>query len=143
MSDRFFPVQNSTLSADALAERVLKRYHLSGQAVCRFFRKGICDTYRIEAGGAEYYLKVYRFGRRMRRDVTEEVRLLNYLDRHGVSVARPVMRKDGLYVNHLAAPEGLRMTQKTVISKPMALWWRACISVPTTCVGHTGEITWT
>ena len=108
MSDRLFPVQNSTLSTDALAERVLKRYHLSGQAVCRFFRKGICDTYRIEAGGAEYYLKVYRFGRRMRRDVTEEVRLLNYLDRHGISVARPVMRKDGLYVSRLAAPEGLR-----------------------------------
>ncbi|MFC1716831.1 phosphotransferase enzyme family protein [Candidatus Poribacteria bacterium] len=108
MNNRLFPIQNSTLSADALAERVLKRYHLPGQAVCRFFRKGICDTYRIEAGGVEYYLKVYRFGRRTRRDVTEEVRLLNYLDGHGIFVARPVMRKDGLYVNRLAAPEGTR-----------------------------------
>ena len=108
MSRQLFPVQNSTLSADALAERVLKKYRLPGRAVCRFFRKGICDTYRIEAGNEEYYLKVYRFGRRTKRDVSEEVRLLNYLSRHGVSVARPVKRKDGLYVNRLAAPEGSR-----------------------------------
>lgn len=108
MNRRLFPVQNSTLSADALAERVLKRYRLPGRAVCRFFRKSICDTYRIESGGEEYYLKVYRFGRRTQRDVGEEVRLLNYLGRHGVSVACPVVRKDGLYVSRLVAPEGSR-----------------------------------
>jgi len=108
VSDRLFPVQNSTLSAHALVERLLRKYQLPGQAVCKFFRKGICDTYKVEAGGAGYYLKVYRFGRRTKMDVTEEVRLLNYLDEHGVSIARPVMRKDGLYVNRLAAPEGPR-----------------------------------
>jgi Ser/Thr protein kinase RdoA (MazF antagonist) len=101
-------VQDSTLSADALAESVLKRYRLPGQAVCRFFRKGICDTYRVEAGDWEYYLKVYRSVRRTRMDVTEEVRLLNHLAANGVSVASPVMRKDGLFVNRLAAPEGTR-----------------------------------
>jgi len=108
VSRRLFPVQDSTLSAEALAERVLKRYRLSGRVVCRFFRKGICDTYRVEAGDQEYYLKVYKFARRTRMDVTEEVRLLNDLAANGVSVARPVMRQDGRYVNRLAAPEGAR-----------------------------------
>ena len=108
MSQRLFPVQDSTLSAEALSERVLKRYRLPGQAVCRLFRKGICDTYRAVAGGQEYYLKVYRHARRTRMDVTEEVRLLNYLAEHGISVARPVKRRDGLYVTRLEAPEGSR-----------------------------------
>ena len=108
MNRRLFPVQDSTLSAEALAERVLKRYTLAGGVVCRFFRKGICDTYRIEASDQEYYLKVYRYGRRTRMDVTEEVRLLNHLAANGVSVARPVMRQDGHYVSRLAAPEGTR-----------------------------------
>jgi Ser/Thr protein kinase RdoA (MazF antagonist) len=103
-----FPVQDSTLSAEALAERVLKRYSLSGRVVCRFFRKGICDTYRVEAGDQEYYLKVYKYGRRTRMDVTEEVRLLNHLAANGVSVAKPVMRQDGHYVSRLEAPEGAR-----------------------------------
>ena len=108
MSRQLFPVQNSTLSAEALALRVLKRYRLSGKVVCRFFRKGICDTYRVDAGDKEYYLKVYRAVRRTRTDVSEEARLLNHFAENGVSVARPVMRQDGRYVNQLAAPEATR-----------------------------------
>ena len=108
MNPRSFPVQESTLSAEALTERVLNKYSLSGRVVCRFFRKGICDTYRVVAGEREYYLKVYRYARRTRMDVTEEVRLLNYLAAHGISVAKPVKRQDGLYVSRLAAPEGTR-----------------------------------
>ncbi|MGC9467240.1 MAG: phosphotransferase enzyme family protein [Anaerolineae bacterium] len=103
-----FPVQDSTLAAQALAERVLSRYDLSSGAVCRLFRKGICDTYRVETPDRLYYLKVYRHGRRTRLDVTEEVRLLNHLAKHDISVARPVMRLDGRYVSRLAAPEGTR-----------------------------------
>ena len=108
MNRSSFPVQDSTLSATALAERVLKRYDLPSRSVCRFFRKGICDTYRVEAGSREYFLKVYKSGRRTKLDVSEEVRLLNYLAAHAVSVARPVRRRDGLYVSRLAAPEGIR-----------------------------------
>lgn len=103
-----FPVQDSTLSAKALAESVLSQYDLPGQPICHFFRKGICDTYRAAAGDREYYLKVYRHARRSRLDVMEEVRLLNYLAANGVSVARPVVRQDNSYVNELAAPEGVR-----------------------------------
>ncbi|MCJ7738756.1 MAG: phosphotransferase [Anaerolineae bacterium] len=108
MNQRVFPVQDSTLSAEALAERVLKRYDLAGAVVCRFFRKGICDTYKVETSDQAYYLKVYKHGRRTRTDVTEEVRLLNHLAANGVSVAKPVMRQDGHYVSQLAAPEGTR-----------------------------------
>lgn len=103
-----FPVQDSTLSAVALAERVLTAYNLPGQPSCRLFRKGICDTYRVDAGGETYYLKVYRHGRRTRLDVAEEVRLLNYLAAGGVAVAKPVARADGEAVTDLAAPEGAR-----------------------------------
>lgn len=108
MSLPLFPAQNSTLSAEALAESVIRRYRLPGRVVCRFFRKGVCDTYKIEADDEEYYLKVYMYGLRTKKDVTEEVRLLNHLDHYGVSVAWPVVREDGLYVSRLAAPEGTR-----------------------------------
>ncbi len=110
MSHRLFPVQDSTLSADALAEKLPVQYALPGIVQCRFFRKGICDTYRVFAGDQRFYLKVYKHGRRNQTDVTEEVRLLNHLAADGVSVAKPVMRNDGQYVSHIAAPEGERYT---------------------------------
>lgn len=51
-----FPVQDSTLSATAIAERVLTKYDLPAAAQCHFFRKGICDTYRVQANKQEYFL---------------------------------------------------------------------------------------
>lgn len=108
MNRQLFPVQDSTLSAEALAESVLTEYDLPGQIVCRFFRKGICDTYKVEAGDRTYYLKVYKHARRSRMDVFEEVRLLNHLAANGISVAKPVIRPDGQYVIRLDALEGVR-----------------------------------
>ncbi len=106
--NHLFPVQDSTLAANALAEMVRLNYALPGTVQCRFFRKGICDTYRVFAGDQTYYLKVYKQGRRDQTAVAEEVHLLNYLAADGISVARPLKCSDGQYVNCLAAPEGTR-----------------------------------
>ena len=103
-----FPVQNSTLAESAIGEWVRDAYGLSDPISCQFFRKGICDTYRIAARGAEYFLKVYRHGRRSRLDVAEEVRLMNHLADRGVAVAKPMDKRDGAFVSELAAPEGPR-----------------------------------
>lgn len=108
MTCAVFPVQDSTLAAEALAEHMLTSYALPVYPVCRFFRKGICDTYRVTAGDRVYYLKVYRHRRRTHLDVAEEVRLLRTLAANGVSVAEPVASRDGCYVNELPAPEGTR-----------------------------------
>lgn len=103
-----FPVQDSVLSAQAIAERLLPLYDLTPPASCRFFRKGICDTYQIQTANGGYYLKVYRAGRRSALDVSEEVRLLRHLLEQGVAVVTPVPMRDGTYVSELAAPEGAR-----------------------------------
>ncbi|MGE5654682.1 MAG: phosphotransferase enzyme family protein [Bacillota bacterium] len=103
-----FPVQDSVLSDQAIAERILPLYGLTQPVSCRFFRKGICDTYQIQSADGVYYMKVYRAGRRSSLDVSEEVRLLNHLLEQGVSVVRPAARLDGGYVNELQAPEGSR-----------------------------------
>jgi len=108
MKAAIFPIQNSTLSAEALVPWISKRYDLPEPVSCRFFRKGICDTYTVKAAQTDYFLKIYRHGRRTRLDITEEVRLINYLSKNNVSVAKPVARKDKSYVNQLSAPEGVR-----------------------------------
>lgn len=108
MQDQPFPTQNSTLSADALVGRLVETYALPGPVTCRFFRKGICDTYAVKTAEGDYFLKIYMHGRRTELDVTEEVRLLNHLSGHGVSVARPTAQRDGLYVSGLRAAEGRR-----------------------------------
>ena len=108
MSEMLFTVQDSTISAEALGGWLRDAYALLGSVSCQFFRKGICDTYRVSAGDAVYFLKVFRHGRRSKLDVAEEVRLLNHLAECGAAVARPVAKRDGTFVIELAAPEGTR-----------------------------------
>ena len=108
MSERLFPVQDSTLSAEALAGWARESYNLSDRASCCFCRKGICDTYRVACENRAFYLKIYKHGRRCRMDVTEEVRLLNHLASSGISVAKPVARRNGAFVSEFTAPEGKR-----------------------------------
>ena len=108
MTDQVFPVQVSTLAESAVTGWIRDEYSLPSFISCQFFRKGICDTYRVSASDAVFFLKVYRHGRRSRRDVAEEVRLLNHLADCGVAVAKPMAKRDGAFVSELAAPEGLR-----------------------------------
>lgn len=103
-----FPVQDSTLSPEAMAAFLVSAYELPAETGCTFFRKGICDTYHVIAGREAFYLKVYRNGRRTLTDVSEEVRLLLHLESDGVPVSVPVARSDGEYVNQIDAPEGKR-----------------------------------
>jgi Ser/Thr protein kinase RdoA (MazF antagonist) len=112
MKDKVFPVQNSTLSEKALLPWMLDKYSLPEFISCKFHRKGsgICDTYVINTAERDYYLKIFMHGRRTKLDVSEEVRLLNYLVKNGVSVSMPIVQKDGSYVSQLTAPEGARYT---------------------------------
>ena len=110
MKAGLFPIQNATLSAKALVPWLLSEYTLPKSISCEFYRKGICDTYIIKTPEAGYYLKIYLYGRRTRLDVTEEVRLLNYLGKNGISVIKPVIKRDKNYVSQLKTPEGVRYT---------------------------------
>ena len=103
-----YPVQNSTLSAGALAADLAGIYPLETPVACAFFRKGICDTYRVRAGTRQSFFKVYRHGRRAKLDVEEEVRLLLHLTEDSVSVAEPIRRSDGSFTVAFDAPEGTR-----------------------------------
>lgn len=58
-----YPVQNSTLLATALAADLVRLYSFRSSVDCTFFRKGICDTYRVLTAESECYLKVYRHAR--------------------------------------------------------------------------------
>jgi len=110
MKQEYFPVQNSTLSEKALVPWLRKRYLFPRSISCEFYRKGagICDTYFIKTAEKDYYLKIFMHGRRTNLDASEEVRLLKYLDKNGVCVAMPVIKKDGSFVSQLKAPEGTR-----------------------------------
>ena len=53
-----FPVQHSLLSSLALGKRVEACYNLPRPISCRFWYRGINDSYLIEAGESRFMLRV-------------------------------------------------------------------------------------
>jgi Ser/Thr protein kinase RdoA (MazF antagonist) len=108
MSQRPFPLNNSILSAQALAQRVLSRYALSGAVRCYFLNPGLNDTYAVTAGSANYILRVYRHGWRTKAQIQAELEMLTFLRQHKLPVSYPIKRKDDSFLTRIAAPEGVR-----------------------------------
>lgn len=103
-----FPVTNSTISADYLGEFLQKQYHLSADIHCRLFRTGINDTYILSDQNQSYVFRIYSFQWRTKLEISEEIRLLNLLHAHQLSVSFPIKDQYQQYIQHIPAPEGDR-----------------------------------
>jgi len=103
------PVVHSILNAKALVPVLQREYGIEEIGDCRLERSYANDVYRLTTTrGARYYLKVYRRGWRSTSDIAWELRIQEHLIAGGVSIARPITRRDGLNMTVLGAPEGNR-----------------------------------
>ena len=103
-----FPVIASVLSPERLVTSVLGRYELGGPVRCRFFRRGVNDTYEVWAGKTPYFLRVFCHAWRTRREIEGELEVLEHLREDGVGVSHALRRRDGRYLTRVRAPEGAR-----------------------------------
>jgi len=103
-----FPVTSSVLSAKDLGVFAIEKYRLGKDATCTLFRTGINHTYFITDGSTKYALRVYSYNWRTLPEITEEVKLLNLLREHGVSISYPIADTGGNYIQSINAPEGKR-----------------------------------
>jgi Ser/Thr protein kinase RdoA (MazF antagonist) len=65
-------------------------------------------TYMVTEGEKKYILRIYSYNRRTRKEIEEELRLLNLLKEAGISVSYPVPDKEHHYIQEINAPEGIR-----------------------------------
>lgn len=102
-------VHKSILSCDALRKEVLSNYDLKQNYTLRFIRQGLNDTYKIETESNVYYLRICRYDWRTKEDIISEIKLINHLSKNRqISVADPIMKKDGDFITEINAPEGTR-----------------------------------
>lgn len=103
------PIIHSTFDPAALVPVLDARYDLGEITDCVLYRSYANDVFRVTtADRGEYYLKVHRRDWRSAPDVAWGLRVQGHLLTHGVSVARPIERRDGSTLTVLHAPEGER-----------------------------------
>lgn len=104
-----FPAINSLLPTDALVQRVLANYPIGEIARCRFYTRGLNDTYKVETtDGKTYFLRIYRAGWRSRDEIETEIGVLQHLARCRVRVSVPAVRTDDDVLTLLHCAEGER-----------------------------------
>lgn len=99
---------HSVLSPSELLEKVVPHYAVPTPAVCKFWHRGVNDTYRLSANGENYVLRIYRQGWRTISAIKFELSALLYLYHQGATVAIPIKKRDGGFVTSVLAPEGER-----------------------------------
>lgn len=98
----------STICENDLLSKLVSLYEFEKPQACRFWVRGVNDTYQLLCNQTTYSLRVYRHGLRTLDEIRFELAALNHLHRRGLSVANPIAKNDGTYITALQAPEGLR-----------------------------------
>jgi Ser/Thr protein kinase RdoA (MazF antagonist) len=103
-----FPVINSNLSPTHLAAFVQEKYDLGKCTTCSLLKAGINHTYLIKDAEKPFVFRVYSFKWRSREEILEEIRLLNVLKSHEISISYPLLDTLENYIQAINAPEGER-----------------------------------
>jgi len=104
-----FPVVCSTLSATHLAAYLQQQYGMSNRTTCRLLRAAINHAYLVTDGERKYVFRVYSYNWRSELEITEEIRLLQLLKENDVPVSYALSDPQGNFIQHIPAPEGVRM----------------------------------
>jgi Ser/Thr protein kinase RdoA (MazF antagonist) len=107
-SSDLFPVVYSTLSGEALVDRVLSQYELDEVLGCRLWNRGLSDIYLVETLTTLYVLRVSHAHWRNQSETQFELEFLDFLRRQDLPVAHPLISREGRLTIELLAPEGKR-----------------------------------
>ncbi|MFN8443500.1 MAG: homoserine kinase [Caldilineaceae bacterium] len=99
---------HSTLDADALQTMILSRYDLGEVYWCKFWQRGLNDTYIAKTSTGKFVLRVYRAGWRTQEDIQYEVAMLDHLHQAGIRVASALPDRTGQAIHQIESIEGER-----------------------------------
>ena len=102
------PVTASVVSPTHLVNRVLPRYDIGAVNRCRFFQRGVNDTYEVTTSRDRFFLRIYTRGWRSRREIETELAQIDHLCHDGIRAAPALARRDGRRISRIMAPEGTR-----------------------------------
>lgn len=103
-----FPVEYSTLSADALLQLLAQKYGPKLAVSITFLKRGFNDTYLVNGINQKHILRVYKHNWRALQSIETEIRLLKHIHENQISVSYPIKDSVDNYIQFIDAPEGRR-----------------------------------
>jgi Ser/Thr protein kinase RdoA (MazF antagonist) len=101
-------VEYSVASTTALQHHLALVYDFPSGARISFLYQGIHDTYLVSNGSIHLILRIYRKGWKSKENIKAELDVLLELKQRSINVSVPYKDREGLYVQELLYPEGVR-----------------------------------
>jgi Ser/Thr protein kinase RdoA (MazF antagonist) len=108
MNKAVLPVEYSVVSSLALQQQLGLIYEFPSGSKISFLYQGLHDTYLISNGSIHLILRIYRKGWKTVESIKAELDILLDLKQKGIDVSVPYKDRNGLYVQELICPEGIR-----------------------------------
>ncbi|WP_176446378.1 phosphotransferase enzyme family protein [Lentibacillus sp. CBA3610] len=101
-------VKHSLIDPETI-KQMMADYDMEGDCHCDFLARGLNDTYYItDDKDHQYIFRVYRSGWRDKQAISFELDSLLHLYEQDFRISYPIKKRDGLFLNEIEAPEGLR-----------------------------------
>ena len=101
-------VQHTIVSPAALLKTIQRHYPGIGASHCRLLALGCNDNFRIKGKRQDYAFRLYRYGWWPEKDVDEELRFLETLQRHKLNICNPVRTGNRQRYIKIKTSEGVR-----------------------------------
>lgn len=100
--------QHTIVSPAALLKTIQHEYPGIGASDCRLLALGCNDNFRIKGKRQDYALRLYRYGWWPEKDVDEELRFLEALQRRKLNICKPVRTGNRQRYIKVKTAEGIR-----------------------------------
>jgi Ser/Thr protein kinase RdoA (MazF antagonist) len=100
--------QHTIVDTNALLKIIQKRYPTIGACDCRLMAIGCNDNFRIKGKRQDYAFRLVRYGWWPEKDVDEELRFLETLQRRKLNICKPVRTDKNQRYFNVKTAEGIR-----------------------------------
>ena len=98
----------STIEPSQLEHIIGPRYSMLSKAKYVYFARGSSDLYKIYTKNRNYFARITTANSRPKAHIDSEIQFLEYCDKNGVPVSKPVSDREGKMTLSLKYPEGDR-----------------------------------
>jgi len=100
--------QHTIADSDSVLKLIKKQYPNIGATDCRLLALGCNDNFRIKGKRQDYAFRLYRLDWWPEKEIDEELRFLEVLNRHKINVCKPIRNKNKKRYIKTSTPEGIR-----------------------------------
>lgn len=97
----FATALSTIITPEYISAYIINNYNFSSNITSKILRTGINHTYLVKSKDKKFIFRVYFYNWRTKNEITEELKLLDFLKENNIAVSYPIKNKNATYIQHI------------------------------------------